>query len=215
MVKVETADRLDGARGGDSRMFDLLHVGHESVVVDRCSSSDRALLRTLLDRADVVVESSRPRAMESLGIDPLDVCRRTPTTWVAITAYGRDAGHRVGFGDDVGMAAGLAARQPGQAAPIPCGDALADPLTGMHAAVAALASCRLDGSRLLDIAMCDVVAATIAWHPSVPPIVRLADGEWFISGPDGDSQVALPSARTGPSTHAAPPGRDTASWRQA
>jgi hypothetical protein len=42
--------------------------------------------------------------------------------------------------------------------PLFCGDAIADPLTGMHAALAALASYRNGGGEILDVALCNVAA---------------------------------------------------------
>ena len=160
VVKVEIKGRPDGARRGNAEFYEFLHAGHESVVID---SGDRDTLTQLIAEADIVIEASRPRALLSWGIDAYDVCRQSPTTWVSITAYGRRFPDRVGFGDDVAMAAGLAAREAGDDRPLPCGDAIADPLTGMHAAVHALASYRAGGSRLLDIAMAEVVASTVAW----------------------------------------------------
>ena len=166
IVKVETEGRPDGARQGNAEFYDFLHAGHESVLIDRDNHRDREMLTQLIAEADIVIEGSRPRALQSWGIDAYDVCRRTPTTWVSITAFGRRFPDRLGFGDDVAMAAGLSAREPDDDWPLPCGDAIADPLTGMHAAVHALASYRTGGSRLLDVAMAEVVASTIAWCPA-------------------------------------------------
>jgi crotonobetainyl-CoA:carnitine CoA-transferase CaiB-like acyl-CoA transferase len=163
VVKVEVVGRPDGARRGNAAFYAYLHGGHESVLIDLRNHEDRDLLNGLIHRADIVVESSRPRALLSWGIDAYEVCRQRPTTWVSITAYGRRFPERVGFGDDVAMAAGLAAREPGEGWPLPCGDAIADPLTGMHAAVHALASYRLGRSCVLDVAMAEVVAGTVAW----------------------------------------------------
>jgi hypothetical protein len=215
VVKVEMTGRLDGARRGEPRFYDLLHRGHDSVVVEPTGSDGRRLLRSLLDRADIVVESSRPRAMRTLGIDPLEVLRRTPTTWVAITAYGRTCPDRVGFGDDVAMSAGLVAYEAGSSRPLPCGDALADPLTGMHAAVAALASYRIGGSRLLDVAMRDVVAATLAWQPEPQPTLTTESGGggWTVRDGDRMWSVAAPTARRVVGSAAPPAGRDSAGWR--
>ena len=168
VVKVELAGRLDGARAGNADFYDFLHAGHESVVLDLGNSHDHERLMQLIDRSDIVVESSRPRALQRWGIDARELCEHAPTTWVSITAYGRCFPERVGFGDDVAMAAGLAARDADDDWPLPCGDAIADPLTGMHAAVHALASYRAGGSRLLDVAMSEVVARTVAWAPEAP-----------------------------------------------
>jgi len=197
VVKVETSTRLDGARRGEPRFFDLLNGGHDSVLVDLSANADRQLLAQLCDRADIVVSACRPRAWLSLGLDPYDVCRRSATTWVAITGYGLDEGERVGFGDDVAMAAGAVVREAADATPLPCGDALADPLTGMHAGVAALASYRSGGSRLLDVSMSAVVAATI---------------ESGTSSGGGPRSVDAPVARM-PTGAAPAAGRDTERWR--
>ena len=52
---------------------------------------------------------------------------------VSITAFGRDS-NRIGFGDDVAAAAGLVALDDA-GDPVFCGDAIADPLTGLTAVV--------------------------------------------------------------------------------
>jgi crotonobetainyl-CoA:carnitine CoA-transferase CaiB-like acyl-CoA transferase len=84
---------------------------------------------------------------------------------VSVTGYGRSgpAAHWVAFGDDAAVAAGLAAATGGPDAPLFCGDAIADPLTGLHAAVAALASQRRGGGELLDLSLRDVVAHALAF----------------------------------------------------
>jgi hypothetical protein len=213
VVKVEIADRLDGARRGEPRFYDLLNAGHDSVVIDLARAADRQLLSRLLDVADIVVSASRPRAWVSMGIDPYDVCGQSPTTWVAVTAYGLAEGDRVGFGDDVAMAAGLVAREPGsEQPPLPVGDAIADPLTGMHAAVAALASYRAGGSRLLDVSMRDVVAATVGVAATAQVAAPSAGGGWTVEGATRVCRVQGPVART-PFAAAATPGRDTERWR--
>jgi hypothetical protein len=97
------------------------------------------------------------------------------------------------------MAAGLLAREPGSDIPLPCGDAIADPLAGMTAAVAALGSYRAGGSRLLDVSMHAVVAATLT-----------GDLASAVADPDRACPPPTPRATTG---EAAAPGRDTETWR--
>ena len=176
VIKVESTRRLDAARFGHRGFYNQLHRGHESVVVDFQSTAGRGLVAGLLERADIVIESSRPHALPSLGFDPVGVCRRSTTTWVGITAYGRtpDSADRVGFGDDVAMAAGLYASDVASGTPVPCGDAIADPLAGMHAAVAALSAYIRGGSSLLDVSMCDIAAATVAARPARPARAQTA-----------------------------------------
>lgn len=193
VVKVESPDRPDGARAGEPRLFDLLHGGHESVAIDFRTTAGNRALRELIGAADLVLEASRARAMRQLGIDVTEPVR-AGTTWLSITAYGR-ASDRIGFGDDVAAGAGLVAKDPDSGAPLLCGDALADPLTGAHAAVAALA-CLLEGrGRLVEVPMHNVASA--ARH-------RLAGRT------DPALPVAAPPVARTPCAAAPPLGRDTA-----
>jgi hypothetical protein len=57
----------------------------------------------------------------------------------------------VGFGDDAAAGGGLVAA--GEHGPVFCGDAIADPVTGLYAAIAALDSIAAGGGHLLDCAM--------------------------------------------------------------
>jgi CoA transferase family III len=157
VVKVESPRRPDGARLGPRQFFDLLHGAHESVSVDFTNPDDVGRLRRLLEAADIVIESSRPRALEALDISPYDVCADTSgLTWVSITGYGRTGpwANRIGFGDDCSVAGGLIARDGDRAFPV--ADAVADPLAGVHAAAAALAAHSAGGGVVLDVALRDV-----------------------------------------------------------
>src|SRR5262249_33906126 len=164
VVKVETPWRPDGARRGNVAFYRLLHAGHRTVVLDPRTSSGRQAMAALVDAADVVIESSRPRALARFGLDA-DAAAAAGTTWVSITAYGR-CSDRVGFGDDVAAGSGRVARAAG-GVPLFCGAALAAPLPGLPAAVAA--ACAPASGALLDIAMADVTAGTLdPIAPSVP-----------------------------------------------
>lgn len=159
VIKVESSTRPDGARLGSRAFYDLLHAGHESVALDLGSPDGRRLLGDLLEVADVVVEASRPRALEQLGIDA-DALSRS-RCWLSITGHGLTDGHAVGFGDDAAIAGGLLAVDPHSGTFAPCGDAIADPLAGAHAALAAVA-CRLGGSTgRVDIALSGVAASCL------------------------------------------------------
>jgi len=159
VVKVEDVRRPDGARFGPPEFYATLHEGHASVVLDFLTRSGRAALAALADEADVVVESSRPRALERLGLVAAEwLAARPGRTWISITGYGRDdPDQRVAFGDDAAVAGGLVAHAA-DGTPVFCGDAIADPLTGLFAAAAGLASRRSGGGHLLDVAMAGVVA---------------------------------------------------------
>jgi hypothetical protein len=174
VVKVESLGRPDGLRRGDPALFDLLNAGKQSVGLDLRQPSGLADLRRLLAAADVVIESSRPRALEQLRIRAADVLAASPRlrVWLSITGYGRGVPERdwVAFGDDAAVAGGLVAWDGH--GPCFCADAVADPATGLVAAAACLSALRGGGRWLIDVAMARVAASlsgpTVAASPAVP-----------------------------------------------
>lgn len=152
VVKVEGAGRPDGARRGTPEFFDLLNHAKECVEIDFANADDQAFLRRLLAAADLVLEGSRPRVMDRLGIDPCPLAE-TGVSWLSINACGRTgtAGMRVGFGDDTAVAGGLwlPGDPPGFVA-----DAVADPIAGLAAAAL--------GARLLASPQAAVVEVPLA-----------------------------------------------------
>ncbi|MFF7477060.1 CoA transferase [Streptomyces sp. NPDC008092] len=207
VVKVESPHRLDGARFGPPSFYDLLHAGHASVSLDLTSPTGVATLRRLVESADAVLEASRPRALRHLGIDAEEAVA-AGTVWTSITAYGRTGpwANRVGFGDDVAAGAGLVVRT--EHGPLPCGDALADPLTGVHAAVATAAALAGDRACLIDVSMRDV-AAFAALGQTEPHVVGQGpDGDWWVETENGAFPIRRPRARRAP-RRAAESGADT------
>lgn len=168
VMKVESRRRPDGARAGHPAVFDLLNAGKQSVALDFADPRDIDRLRRLVDHADIVIEASRPRALAHLGIQAEEVAARG-ATWLSITAHGRTgaAADRIGFGDDAAVAGGLSAamaRAWGEA--LFAGDAIADPLTGITAALAGWAGWLRGGGRLVSLALADVVADACRLHPA-------------------------------------------------
>ncbi|MCW2912461.1 MAG: frc 7 [Actinomycetia bacterium] len=203
VIKVETPYRPDGARQGNSEFYRLLHAGHRSVVLDPGTPGGRRALAALVEAADIVIEASRPRALARWGLDA-EAVAAAGAVWVSITAYGRRA-DRIGFGDDVAAASGLVAHDT-DGTPLFCGDAIADPLTGLTAAILAMTA-PADGTGVLwDVAMSEVVAATLdaaAETPVSAPAARLLDGGWVVDTPYGPVPVAVPQRRqvTGRAAH--------------
>ena len=157
VVKVESAGRPDGARSGPPEFFARLHHGHEFRTYDFADADQLLRLRALVARADIVVEASRPRALARLGLSP-----SPHQIWVSITGYGRRGlgQDRVAFGDDAAIAGGLVARDASgpEGCLCFCADAIADPLTGMVAAWAALRAWHGRRGGVLDVAMARVAA---------------------------------------------------------
>jgi hypothetical protein len=214
VVKVESIERPDGSRRGPASFFDALNAGKHSVALGFGTAEGRSQLARLIDSADIVVESARPRALKQLGIDAESwVTARPGRTWVAITGYGRGEpqANWVAFGDDAAVAAGLAEAVRDPEGPLFCGDAIADPLTGLHAAVAALGAFRTGGGQLLDINLCDVACAALKSGEPTPaawPVVHAGSG-WEALIDTERVKVAVPRAR--PVTDRARPlGADTA-----
>lgn len=201
VVKVESVGRPDGARRTPA-FFDVLHAGKQSVALDFGRPADVEQLRQLLARADVVVESSRPRALEQLGIKARDLLAVGPSVWLSITGYGRrlPAGNRVAFGDDAAVAGGLVVRDA--EGPCFCADAIADPLTGLVAADAVLAALGGDRRVLLDVAMAGVasrfagptVPVTGDVRP-VPPTAPQPDGRAPALGADNETVLGRQGSR--------------------
>lgn len=156
VIKVESAARPDGTRSGPVAFFDWINGGKLSYVAD-FDRPDR--LRRLLAVADVVIESSRPAALQRRGLGPADSPTRAGRIWLRITGHGAE-GERadwVAFGDDAAVSGGLVGSTVD--GPVFCGDAIADPLAGMHAALAVLESRVRGGGEVVDIAMSAVAAA--------------------------------------------------------
>jgi crotonobetainyl-CoA:carnitine CoA-transferase CaiB-like acyl-CoA transferase len=213
VVKVESTRRPDGARRGAAGFYRRLHAGHEAVALDLATPRGRDRLRALLEAADVVLEGSRPRALEQLGIEPMAVLSAHPgAVWVSVTGHGRTGPRRqwVGFGDDAAAGAGLLAGTP--EAPLFCGDALADPVAGLAAAAGVLASWRRGGGELVDVAL----AGAARWVAAGPALRGVTvegagpDGGHVAVDADGTrTPVAAPVPRPAPAAPAPPPGADT------
>ncbi|MCU1485955.1 MAG: L-carnitine dehydratase/bile acid-inducible protein, partial [Actinomycetia bacterium] len=193
VIKVEDPGRPDGGRLGPPAFYDLLHAGHRSVAVDLRSPAFADLLRS----ADVVLESSRPRALEQLGIDREAIAAETGCVWVAITGRGLDGPerNRPAFGDDAAVAGGLVAIDPDDGGPLFCADALADPITGLTAAALVLEALADGGPWIIDagLARC---AAALASPPAVtsshasPPRARQPAGTAAPLGAHTDEVLA-------------------------
>jgi CoA-transferase family III len=160
VVKVESTARPDGSRAGPLRFFDVLNAGKRSVALDLAGANDWRVLRRLLAAADVVIEGSRPRALEQRGIEAREVLANAgPRVWVSITGHGRTgAGRdRVAFGDDAAVEGGLVVAD--RAGPCFCADAAADPAAGLVAAAACLDALAVGGRWLVDVAMAGIAAS--------------------------------------------------------
>lgn len=157
VIKVESPSRPDGTRQGERRFFDWMNAGKLCYAGDFGQPEE---LRQLLSVADVVIESSRPDALVHRGLGPEDVPARAGRVWLRITGHGTEGAraHWVGFGDDAAVSGGLFGSDPAGSGPVFCGDAIADPLTGLHAALAVTDSLRRGGGEVVEVALAAVAA---------------------------------------------------------
>ena len=161
VIKVESIKRPDGSRFGNALFYGLLNQHKLSIALDLDSAGGVERLHRLIAGADIVIESSRPRALRHFGVHAEQlVARQAGLTWVSITGYGRAEPRSdwIAFGDDAAVAAGTAElmkQATGKHAF--AGDAIADPLTGLYAALAALRSWQAGGGELLELSLCGVV----------------------------------------------------------
>ena len=202
VCKVEAASRREGANARPGPRAWLPPGDPARVVIDLATVQGRRQLFQLVDQADVVIEASRPRALEQLGCDPGSLPPRPGRVWLSITGYGRSAPGRdwVAFGDDAAVAGGLVAWDAA-GVPLFAADAIADPVTGLMGTVAVLRSVEQGGGHLLDLAM--VAAASFVAHDDnwgrPPPglaVIPVGDGSWELDARGRRTKVA----------EAAPPG---------
>jgi hypothetical protein len=178
VIKVEGRNRPDGMRLGHQGFYDLINGGKDCVALDFKHADDLTRLKGLLNRADVVIEASRPRALQQLGIIAEDCVANNPgQVWARMTAYGQHE-NRIGFGDDIAVSAGLTTIMD-QAHGEPCfvGDAIADPINGLHLALAVIASLRQAGGVVIDLNMCEVLRHAMG---VIPKDIKKTGEEWRV-----------------------------------
>jgi hypothetical protein len=198
VTKVESVTRPDGARFGSPQLFELLNGSKSQRAFEFATERGRAALREYLSGVDVVLESARPRALRQLGVVAEEWLAEAPgRVWCSITGYGRagPSANWVALGDDAAAAAGLPFRVAAADRPLFVGDAIADPLTGLQAAVAVLASLVRGGGELLDVSLVGVVARGMAHDALIEGNVVENDEGWFVETDASLEPVRPPRAR--------------------
>ena len=130
--------------GADSYLFILVNANKKSVTIDIKHPEGKALLRRLVERADVFVENFSPGTIERLGFGYETVRGINPRIiYAQIKGFGTD-GPYANFPafDPVGQAMGGVVSITGarDGPPMRAGPNLADSGTGFHCAIAILAA---------------------------------------------------------------------------
>jgi alpha-methylacyl-CoA racemase len=154
---------LVGALGGTS----LLDRGKRSIALDLKAPDDVAVVRALVQRADVLLEGFRPGVMERLGLGPEELLAANPrlvygrmTGWGQTGPLSSSAGHDIGY---IALTGALGATGRPDERPAPPLNLLGDFGGGgvflALGAVAALLSARATGrGQVVDAAIVDGTA---------------------------------------------------------
>ncbi|MCF3638809.1 CoA transferase [Rhizobium sp. TRM95111] len=153
VIKIERPDGGDLSRrlylsdteiGGDSTIFHAINRAKESLAIDLKNPADLATLKTLLAKADVVIQNFRPGVIERLGLDYAAVRAINPRlVYCSISGYGEEGPWVRRPGQDL-----LAQARSGvmwlngdeDQGPVPFGLAIGDMLAGAAAAQGILAA---------------------------------------------------------------------------
>lgn len=173
VIKVERIEGGDFARGydhavaGTAAHFVWLNRGKESLAVDLKSSRGRAIVRHLIDRADVFLQNLAPGAADRLGFGADELrCEHAELVVVNMSGYGRGGPleQRKAYDMLVQAESGLISITGTPDEGVKTGIPTADIAAGMYAAQAVLAAlvrrARTGEGATVDVAMLD---ATVEW----------------------------------------------------
>lgn len=181
IVKVESIQRPDGHRysgaypfeGEDwyerSALWQATNLNKKDITLDLTSQRGREIARTLAADADVVVENFSPRVVEQFGLDYASLVAIKPDVIaVRMPGFGLEGPWRdyVGWALNIEQTSGMTAATGYPDGP-PCNlQGPADPVVGVHAAVALLAALehrrRTGEGQLIEIAQIEVAACVTA-----------------------------------------------------
>ena len=167
---------------GFSENFASINRGKRSIALDLKDPADRDLARALVLEADVLLENSRPGAMQRLGLGWDWFSERKPSlVYCSISAFGQDGPRGAEGGFDVtvqAMAGVMSVTGEPDGAPVKAGVPLADFAAGLYAAyaiAAVIARVRAGGTGAqIDVPM---FATTLA-------VSALQTSEYFGTGRD-------------------------------
>ncbi len=124
--------------GDDAAYFFSVNRDRRSVALDLSTAAGQAVVARLVEAADVVVENFLPRHLRSLGLEVLR--DRGSAVWVSVRGAGGDGpdGDKPGY-DVMAQARSGLMSVTGTTEPTKVGVAVADVVTGLYAAVGAVA----------------------------------------------------------------------------
>ena len=207
VIKVEPPGGDPLRRSGPS-IFAGLNRGKESISLNLKSDGDRDVLFRLAERADVVLEGSRPGVAQRLGADYETMSARNPRiVYCSISGFGQEGPWRDVPGHDINyLAVGgyMGAQTAIEGRPWPPAILISDVGSGLYAAIAVLSAvvgrASSGESAYIDLSMTDAVlslvgieaenTATTDGETSGPNVTVIptyglfacADGRWLSLG---------------------------------
>jgi CoA:oxalate CoA-transferase len=140
--RTDVTQYFGAVRDGRSGMYAQMNAGKRSVGVDLAVAGAVNLVRRLATAADVLVENFRPGVMIRLGLGYEQLSVANPRLiMLSVSGFGPDSARRA-LAPVIHAESGLLARQAelDDRAPTDLPLALADTVTGLHAAIAILAA---------------------------------------------------------------------------
>jgi formyl-CoA transferase/CoA:oxalate CoA-transferase len=216
VIKVEQPRKGDDTRAwgppfvnGESAYFLSINRNKESVTLDFKQPDGRAILESLIAKADVLVENFRPGTLTKIGLDYASLVARFPKlVYCSISGFGhtgprwKEAGYDAVIQAEGGL---MSITGAADGPPYRLGVAIADIVSGMFAAqgitAALLARERTGRGQEVDIAMLDSVVALLSYqagiyfannaapprlgnrHPTIVPYetFRASDGDFVVA----------------------------------
>lgn len=170
VIKVEAPGAGDDSRAwgppfveGESAYFLSVNRNKKSISLNLKSKDARNIISRMIEKADVLVETNRPGAMERLGLDYESVKKINPKIiYCSISGFGQTGPYRERPGFDqvlqgMGGIMGITGEPGG--APVKVGVAVTDIATGMFAAIGILTALyyrqRTGEGQMVDASMLD------------------------------------------------------------
>jgi crotonobetainyl-CoA:carnitine CoA-transferase CaiB-like acyl-CoA transferase len=209
VIKIERPEVGDACRrlsiknlwvGDDSLLFHTINRNKESFTADIKSAEDIALIRRLIEKADVLTHNFRPGVMESAGLDYAAVQSINPRlVYAAISGYGKEGPWKDLPGQDLLLQSmsGLAYMTGNEKDhPMPFGLSIADSLCGAQLVQGILAALvrrqRTGEGGLIEISMLESLLDfqfefLTTYHTSgeLPRRSKFSNGNPLLSAPYG------------------------------
>ena len=168
VIKVEPPGG-DPLRQSSASMFAGMNRGKESISLDLKNDGDREVLLRLAERADIVLEGSRPGVAKRLGADYDAISARNPRiVYCSISGFGQDGPWKNVPAHDVNyLAIGgyMGAQTAIEGRPWPPAILISDVASGMYAAISVLAGVVSRSSTgegvYIDLSMTDAVLSLV------------------------------------------------------